>query len=102
MSESTLQFRCTCGRKLSAPVTAAGRRGRCPACKEIFTVPTPPEPEVEPLVDLEDAVEEGASQSFGTRRDEDDDEIPLAPAAMAAAAPARGTRYQGPMTITPA
>jgi RsiW-degrading membrane proteinase PrsW (M82 family) len=36
-----IDFICNCGRKLHAPNNAAGRRGRCPACQEIFTVPSP-------------------------------------------------------------
>ncbi len=45
MSEpSAGQFKveCSCGKKLKLPVSAAGRRAKCPNCKSVFTVPSPP------------------------------------------------------------
>ena len=47
---STLRFRCDCGRALSAPESAAGRRGRCPACGTVFTVPAAVVAEPTPVV----------------------------------------------------
>ncbi len=44
----SFQFNCACGRPLIAPESAVGRRGRCPGCGTIFTVPAPPVP-VEPI-----------------------------------------------------
>ncbi len=36
-----MQFRCpTCGRKLTVDDAQAGRKGRCPQCNEVVTVPT--------------------------------------------------------------
>ncbi len=42
-----IEVRCSCGAKLRVPATAAGRRGKCPKCGSVFTVPTP-EPALEP------------------------------------------------------
>lgn len=40
---------CACGKTLSVPDDAAGRRARCPACNAVMQVPgTPPEPPAEP------------------------------------------------------
>ena len=35
----SMRFRCDCGKALTAPESAAGRRGRCPGCGAVFTVP---------------------------------------------------------------
>jgi hypothetical protein len=34
-----MEFNCMCGRKLSVPDAAAGRKARCPACNAVLTVP---------------------------------------------------------------
>jgi len=40
----SIQFRCEgCGKTVKAPDSAAGRQGRCPACKHIMYIPLPPE-----------------------------------------------------------
>lgn len=40
----SIQFRCEgCGKTVKAPDSAAGRQGRCPACKHVMYVPLPPE-----------------------------------------------------------
>jgi len=40
----SIQFRCEgCGKTVKAPDTAAGRQGRCPACKHVMYIPLPPE-----------------------------------------------------------
>lgn len=48
MDESSgdrITIRCSCGAKLKMPAKAAGKRARCPKCKEVFTIPKPePEP----------------------------------------------------------
>ena len=36
-----ISFRCDCGFKIRAPDTSAGKRGRCPQCKNVVTIPTP-------------------------------------------------------------
>lgn len=47
-----MQFQCTsCGRKLTVADSQAGRKGRCPQCKEMMTVPKAPPRDVE-LLDL--------------------------------------------------
>ena len=47
-----MEFHCTnCGYKLIVPDIHAGRKGRCPQCKEIVTVPSP----AAPKRDLHDA-----------------------------------------------
>lgn len=45
-----MKFHCTsCGRKLSVPDARAGKKGRCPKCKEVLTIPDPAgEPEKSP------------------------------------------------------
>jgi RsiW-degrading membrane proteinase PrsW (M82 family) len=35
-----VKWNCGCGKLLTAPVSAAGRKGRCPQCKAVLTVPT--------------------------------------------------------------
>jgi len=41
-----IEFRCTCGKMLSVPDDAAGRRAKCPSCGALANVPgaAPPEP----------------------------------------------------------
>ncbi len=55
-SESQARFvaKCKCGAKLKVPVSAAGRKARCPKCENIFVIPAPKikKPvEVEPIKD---------------------------------------------------
>jgi len=39
-ADCTIKFRCnTCGRKFSVPQTHAGKKGKCPKCKNIIIVP---------------------------------------------------------------
>lgn len=35
----SIHFSCRCGRRISAPETAVGRKGRCPACGQAMVVP---------------------------------------------------------------
>lgn len=35
-----ITYRCECGQKLTAPGTAAGRRGKCPKCGQLTVVPS--------------------------------------------------------------
>ncbi len=48
-----IQLTCKCGKKLSVPDDAVGRRARCPACNAVMPVPgtasEPPAPAPEPL-----------------------------------------------------
>lgn len=38
----TIQFDCpTCKRKLRAPESSAGKKGKCPGCQKVFQVPAP-------------------------------------------------------------
>ena len=41
---------CPCGKKLNAPDTLAGKRAKCPVCKELVEIP-------EPLEVIEDEIE---------------------------------------------
>ena len=44
-----IEFHCShCGHKVKAPDDAAGKRGKCPACKNSVYIPTPSE-DLEPL-----------------------------------------------------
>ena len=45
-----IEFRCTCGKRLSVPEDAAGHKARCPTCGMVVIVPgtRAPEPEDEP------------------------------------------------------
>ncbi len=38
---SKIRFSCACGKQLSAPAAAAGRRARCPQCQAVVEVPRP-------------------------------------------------------------
>lgn len=38
-----MRFSCTCGKRLEAPESAAGTRGRCPGCGKVLTIPRPEE-----------------------------------------------------------
>ena len=42
---SKVMMKCSCGQKLSAPVSAAGKKAHCPTCNKELVVPTPPKPE---------------------------------------------------------
>src|ERR1043165_4762024 len=49
-----ISIRCPeCGRKLSAPDGAAGKRARCPHCKTIVTLPSAAAPPPEEVLDAE-------------------------------------------------
>ena len=37
-----IRLRCPCGKTLRAPENAAGRKGRCPVCGKVFTIPAMP------------------------------------------------------------
>lgn len=64
-----MEFHCTnCGRKLTVPDAKAGRKGRCPQCKEALTIPNPSaEPQNEPLdrrlLDLPEPTESDPSEA---------------------------------------
>ncbi|MCG3136312.1 MAG: hypothetical protein HJJLKODD_00139 [Phycisphaerae bacterium] len=68
-SHDQIQVKCTCGTILNMPISAAGRRARCPKCQVIFTIPQPPNPEedefnlVEELADEEQTVISGPTGS---------------------------------------
>jgi hypothetical protein len=60
----SIQFRCEgCGKTVKAPDSAAGKQGRCPACKHVMYVPLPPEQREEiPVAPEEDAEHARAAQ----------------------------------------
>src|SRR2546423_14264345 len=98
-----MEFRCDCGRKLRAAESAAGRRGRCPACGAIFTVPTPaeaavPEPELIPVSGLH-ASPFDAPESSDDGSGLDDGEIPLAPTAYVPPPRPSPTMYAPPPRV---
>jgi RsiW-degrading membrane proteinase PrsW (M82 family) len=50
-----IEFRCTCGKLVKAPATAAGKKGRCPQCQAVIVIPAqssaqPHSPAIEPAV----------------------------------------------------
>ncbi len=48
MSQSSGEFmkvRCPCGTKLKLPVSAAGRKAKCPKCEKVFRIPELPVPD---------------------------------------------------------
>ena len=46
----SIQFHCEhCGKKIEAPDSVGGRRGKCPACRNPIYIPAPPVQEDEPL-----------------------------------------------------
>jgi len=63
-----MEFHCTyCGRKLTVPDSQAGKKGRCPQCKEALTIPNASaEPQNEPLdrqlLDLPEPTESDQSE----------------------------------------
>lgn len=48
---------CPCGKRLSAPDSAAGKRVRCPGCQKVLVVPAPDPPPDERMSALLDGVE---------------------------------------------
>jgi len=48
---------CRCGRRLSAPASAAGRQARCPACGEILSIPAPPPEPTEEELEIEEVAQ---------------------------------------------
>ncbi len=64
-----IKFRCSaCGKKIGMEARHAGRRGKCPQCGELFTVPKPkpkPEPTVIESDEIEVMEEPGPSASAG-------------------------------------
>ncbi len=47
--DNSIPITCACGKKLRAPVTAAGKRMKCPGCGGAIEVPVPMEPAVLPI-----------------------------------------------------
>jgi hypothetical protein len=41
-TSSVISVTCDCGKRLKAPVAAAGKRARCPACGNVHVLPAPP------------------------------------------------------------
>ncbi len=41
----TISFHCPCGKSVHAPDSAAGKRGKCPACGQVLHVPPTPPPD---------------------------------------------------------
>ena len=68
-----ITVRCPCGAKLKLPAAAAGRKGRCPKCKEVFTVPDSPAPakHVEPAAQPAREPAEGLSAFAELAQQED-------------------------------
>jgi len=65
MSESNrskITVTCACGTTLRVPATAAGKRGRCPKCNEVFVIPEPQEELQLAGEDEFDALAEAASR----------------------------------------
>ena len=56
-----IEFPCECGRTLRATEASVGRRGRCPTCGAVFTVPT---------LDVESPVEEPLAFAVGNSADD--------------------------------
>src|SRR3954451_20132616 len=102
-----LKFRCVCGRKLSAPESAVGRRGRCPECGDIFVVPSAQALEPEPIkFAAADAPEPQYSAAGGVSGDGGDPdfergEIPLAAPATAEPRPFRTSGTVFPQPVKP-
>ena len=66
-TSSTISVMCSCGKKLKAPASAAGKKAKCPKCGNILTVkPPPPPPEddnsLDALYDLAQESEQHAAQ----------------------------------------
>jgi phage FluMu protein Com len=60
-----IQFRCEgCGKTVKAPDSAAGRQGRCPACKHIMYIPLPPEQRQEIPIAVDDEDENARSEQL--------------------------------------
>ncbi len=38
---TVLRFACSCGKPIKVPITQAGRKGRCPQCRQVITIPIP-------------------------------------------------------------
>lgn len=61
----TLHFTCTCGRKLKALASMAGKTSYCPQCGETLTVPGPPAPQCEGSPDTPAAVSKASTVDKG-------------------------------------
>jgi len=48
----TIEFPCSCGKQLSVPDDAAGRRAKCPRCGTVVNVPGTPPPPPPPTTDI--------------------------------------------------
>ena len=52
-AEKMLAYCPSCGKNLTVPLSAAGKKGRCPSCSHIFLLEAPPSPiDPEPLPEL--------------------------------------------------
>lgn len=43
-----IHLRCKCGKQLSAPDDSVGKKGKCPHCQTLFTVPSPVQKPIQP------------------------------------------------------
>src|SRR4051812_17716873 len=87
----SISWHCSCGKTLKAPEGSGGKRARCPACREINTIPTPAP------VAVEEPVEAAAPGDPWAADDHPFDPYDLAEEPKAA--PVRGPRLvvKGPM-----
>ena len=62
----TISGRCpSCGKKIKAPDSAAGKRGKCPGCGKVIRIP-------EPIYDAEEVIDEVGLEDYGGIEDYED------------------------------
>ncbi len=90
-----IEFRCPLGHRLGAPDHYAGKKIRCPVCREKVRIPRPaaaPQPPAEPSL---------SPQGQQTSAPESPPESPAVPEPVATAAPSATTSYQAAWDESP-
>src|SRR4051812_33566199 len=70
----TIDVTCQCGRVLRAPMTAAGKKGRCKSCGATILVPDPGIPVAVPVDTPLAVVDDDVMDALGIVPDPDEDE----------------------------
>jgi hypothetical protein len=71
-----IELKCKCGKRLKVPVQMAGKKGKCPACATVFTIPAPaasaPKPQPRPAAAAPATAAPAAARSVPARAPQDD------------------------------
>lgn len=84
-----ITFKCSCGKALKVPDGAAGKKGKCPACGAVVTVPggapakaPPPPPEPEPEAEAPPEEEPPAEEPPAEEPPAEEEEAPKRPSRL--------------------